>query len=130
MTQCGNCGCYPKGDVCHLCGKKLGAVGADKLSDDTPKGKPIRPFSKKREKLNDEYNKEAKIFLKMNPRCAVYPELQSKEVHHKKGRTGKLLIDKRYWLAVSRKAHRKITDNPAWAIEHGYSLLRLEKDGE
>jgi frataxin-like iron-binding protein CyaY len=42
-----------------------------------------------------------------------------------KGRSGALLNDKRYWLAVSRKGHRFIEDNPKWAKDNGYSLYRL-----
>jgi hypothetical protein len=125
MAKCPNCGSFPKGNEC-ICGKQIGAVGQDKSITEKIQ-QQIRPLSKKRQKENTEYNKEVKIFLKLNPKCAVYPELQSKEVHHKKGRIGKLLLDKRYWLAVSRKAHREITDNPAWAIEMGYSISRLTK---
>jgi hypothetical protein len=47
------------------------------------------------------------------------------EIHHMKGRMGKLLIDERYFLAVSREGHIKIGDNPEWAMEMGYSLSRL-----
>ena len=49
------------------------------------------------------------------------------EVHHKKGRIGKLLTDIRYFLGVCRECHNKIELNPTWAKENGYSLNRLDK---
>lgn len=69
-------------------------------------------------------------------RCAVFPELQAQDVHHKKGRVGyadewareqgiTLLLDERFWLPVSREGHTKIELNPTWAKEKGYSLNRL-----
>ena len=39
------------------------------------------------------------------------------EVHHKAGRKGKLLNYVPYWLAVSRKGHNWIHDNPKEAYQ-------------
>lgn len=70
------------------------------------------------------------LALPENQVCACREELgcckagTRLEVHHMKGRIGKLLIDTRWWLPVCRTAHRKITDDSAWAIEQGYSVKR------
>jgi hypothetical protein len=88
------------------------------------KAKPIKKESDKRRKQNKEYLKIRAQFLKDNPKCAVTGK-EATEVHHKKGRTGNLLTDVRYFLPVSREAHQKIELNPDWAKEQGYSLSRL-----
>ena len=42
------------------------------------------------------------------------------EVHHIRGRRGKLLRDKRYWLAVSRVGHQWIHAHPKESKERGW----------
>jgi hypothetical protein len=37
----------------------------------------------------------------------------------------KLLLDQRFWLAVSRKGHKAIEQNPEWAKKMGFSESRL-----
>jgi hypothetical protein len=70
------------------------------------------------------------LALPENQACACREELgcckpgTKLEVHHMAGRNNKLLIDTRWWLPVCRTAHRKITDDSAWAIEQGYSVKR------
>lgn len=97
----------------------------------------IKKESKKRGKQNRDYNSESKEFLK-GKFCAHFKDRPATEVHHMKGRDGyadqwardngiPLLLDKRFWLPVSHEAHGLITENSAWAIEMGYSLLRTEK---
>lgn len=71
-----------------------------------------------------EYTKKRKVFLAKHPTCAVFPNLKSVEVHHKKGRAGDLLLDETYWLAVSEEGHRKIHDYPVWAAENNFKILR------
>lgn len=93
-----------------------------------PNKKPvrIRDVSVKMREALKEYSKEAKQFIIENPQCAVFPHLPSTEVHHMKGRaTIELLLDQRYWRAVSREGHVKIEMNPEWAKEMGFSLSRL-----
>lgn len=97
----------------------------------------INPKSKKRIDIEKEYSKIRKEFLcrKENLICPVTGHAAS-EIHHKMGRMGyaddwavenniPLLIDERFFLAVSRKGHRKIEENPKWAKENGYSLNRF-----
>lgn len=68
--------------------------------------------------------------------CPVYPDKTVTDIHHKKGREGyaddwarrnniPLLIDTRYFLAVSRLGHDKIEKNPTWAKKMGFSEDRL-----
>lgn len=86
----------------------------------------LKHETEKRGKENLEYLRKRKEFLSLpeNEFCAVFPWLRSTEIHHKKGRIGKLLIDERYFLAVSPEGHRKIENNPEWAYEMGYSIRR------
>lgn len=82
----------------------------------------IRPLSKKREKENKEYLEKRLKFLE-GKFCPVTGD-KATQVHHKKGRIGKLLLDEEFWLAVSAKGHKKIEENPEWAKKMGYSLNR------
>lgn len=90
------------------------------------KPKKLKHETEKRGKENMEYLRKRKIFLSLpeNEFCAVFPWLRATEIHHKKGRIGKLLTDERYFLAVSPEGHRKIENNPEWAYEMGYSIRR------
>ena len=88
--------------------------------------KPIRSISKKRSKENSKYLKDRIDFLNKpeNKICPVTGE-STTEIHHQKGRIGKLLLDQNFWLAVSRKGHQEIESNPEWAKEKGFSFNRL-----
>lgn len=84
----------------------------------------IRKLSKKRAKQNREYSTLRKQFLELNPNCRVCG-IEATDIHHKKGRTGHLLTDIRFFLPVCRRCHQRIELNPSWAKEKGYSLSRL-----
>lgn len=92
------------------------------------KPKPIPRRSKKRIIEELQYNADVKVFLGKpeNQICPVTGE-KTTEVHHKRGRIGALLLDQRFWLAVSRKGHQRIENEPEWAKEMGFSQSRLEK---
>lgn len=89
--------------------------------------KPIKRLSGKRKKEEAEFHREKIKFLNLpeNKQCRVFPDQRAIEVHHMKGRIGSLLLDKRFWLPVSRDGHMKVERNPNWAKENGYSLSRL-----
>lgn len=90
--------------------------------------KRIKPMSEKRAAQNKEYLKLRTEFLKKNRFCAVFNGLiLATEVHHMKGKIGKLLTDTRFFLPVSRAGHNFIENNPAIAYKKGWSLKRLEK---
>lgn len=42
------------------------------------------------------------------------------QVHHQNKRRFEMLIDERFWLAVSREAHERIERNKGWARASGY----------
>lgn len=96
----------------------------------------INKFSKKRKSQNDEYLKKRKIFLDnlVSNLCPITGELVT-DIHHKKGRIGfaddyarnnniPLLLDERFWIALSRRGHSYVEQNPEWAKLNGYSLDR------
>jgi len=98
--------------------------------------KPIRRVSSKRAAQLKEYTKLRKEFMAAHPICKVWldenPDFQdgdmwpnfaaSTDIHHRKSRVGKMLLDTRYWMAVSRTAHQRIHQFPKWAREKGYLL--------
>ena len=88
--------------------------------------KPIPKRSKKEIVRLAKYN-VARIEFLGKPENRICPITgdPATEIHHKKGRVGDLLLDTRFFLAVSREGHRKIEENPAWAKENGFSLDRL-----
>lgn len=115
--RCPEDGSEQSGDSCKLCGKVF------KAKKEKPAG--IKQKSDRLAAEDREYKKLRIVFLKENPKCAVYPWLPATEVHHKRGR-GIYFLDVTTFLPVSNRAHRKITDNPKWAEEKGYSEPRLK----
>lgn len=89
----------------------------------------IAPRSKKRIAQEKIYSQLRKAFLNKeeNKICPITNEITT-TIHHKKGRIGDLLIDTRYWIALSMDGHAFVEQNPEWAKENGYSLSRLEND--
>lgn len=80
----------------------------------------IRRISNSRARQLKEYSKLKRAFLKQHPYCAVFPARRASDIHHIRGRTGRLLLDTRYWLAVSRAGHNWIHQNPALARQRGF----------
>ena len=89
----------------------------------------IKPYSEKRRKESYLYSKKRKTFLS-NPdnlvcivEKAIFNEtLLTTEIHHKKGRRGKLLNYVPYWLAISRKGHEWVHANPEKAYKLGFLI--------
>ena len=106
-------------------GKKHLAEFGDPKPEPKQKKKPkrIKPLSEKRAEQNKEYLTLIKVFLQ-GKICPITGQ-KATQVHHKKGRTGKLLTDVKYFLAVSAEGHKKIEENPVWAKEMGYSVNRI-----
>lgn len=88
----------------------------------------IKFRSDKRAEQEKAYNLFIKLWLvgKKCPMCGK----DATQVHHKKGRIGKLLLDVRFFLPVTQDCHQYIEEHPEWAKEQGYSLSRLENDDE
>ena len=81
---------------------------------------PIRKVSVKRSKENLEYLRERMKFL--NDKICPITGNSATEIHHINGRSNKRLLDKKYWLAVTREGHNKIHANPIWARENNYLI--------
>ena len=82
----------------------------------------IKSCSDKRAKRLAEYSKVRKVFLASNPACSAKLKGcrgKSSEVHHKRGRIGRLLCDTRFFVAICRRCHDWIGDNGAEARKLG-----------
>lgn len=110
---------------------------SDKGFKEKKKPKPIPKVSVKRKIENLKYSALRIEFLgkKENKICPITKQ-PTTEVHHMAGRIGfadewarlnniPLLIDVRYFLAVSRNGHRWIEENPVEAKKMRYSVDRL-----
>lgn len=90
---------------------------------------PIPKVSKKRQIENAKYSVLRIEFLgKPENRICPITNQPTTDIHHKKGRIGSLLLDTRYWIALSREGHKFVEENPEWAKENGYSLNRLTNE--
>ena len=83
--------------------------------------KPVRPMSEKRQKEMKEYMKLRRKFLKENPICQCECDRKSVDVHHTRGRAGKMLNLTQFWLAVCRQHHDWVHLNPDQARRLGYT---------
>lgn len=81
--------------------------------------KRVNPISERRKKSGVVYRALRSAFLEANPQCAVNPKKASTDVHHARGRAGSLLIDARFWVAVSREGHDWIQAHPIEARQRG-----------
>lgn len=97
---------------------------AKKVYPAKKKQKRIKPFSDK--KLNDLaiYRPLRDKYLGDNPTCEVHDcNRATTNLHHKNGRTGKLLYDTEYFMACCHVCHpQRIHENPEWARENGYLI--------
>ena len=81
----------------------------------------VRRRSKRMTSIMAQYRKQKGVFLATHPWCQVYgkPNLAT-QIHHSRGRSGTLLLDERFWLAVCPSAHDFIHRDPAAARANGY----------
>lgn len=88
------------------------------------KQKPLAPRSPKRAKQEKEYSSKRKIFMLDNPICQANISglctTYSTDVHHVKGRSGKLLLEVSEWMSVCRACHQWIETHPVEATALGY----------
>lgn len=97
--------------------------------------KEEKPIAKQSDTMKDAmkvYTKKATAYKRLHPICEAKIEgVCSKvttDIHHKKGKSSQeLLLDEKYWLAVCRKCHQVLEQNPAWAKQNGFSLSRHSK---
>jgi hypothetical protein len=101
-----------------------------KLGLSVKEEKPVKRISIRSVKRMAEerlFAKKKKEYLTAHIRCEVKGcNRVSEDIHHKKGRIGKLLYDERFFLAVCRVHHTEIETNPDAAKQNGYSLSRLK----
>jgi hypothetical protein len=89
--------------------------------------KRIAPMSARRRSELTDYAVARRVFLKQRPNCeacakltGLHPCVDAKphpatDIHHKRGRLGKLLHDQRYWIPCCQHAHDFIHRNPVIA---------------
>jgi hypothetical protein len=96
--------------------------------------KRIAPVSKSRRAVMAEYRREARLFVAaavaLGETCPIVDGVQAlrerradnrlTEVHHVRGRSGGLLLDRRWWLAVSAAGHDWVHQHPKQAAERGW----------
>ena len=88
---------------------------------------PIRKVAKSRVIELTEYNVLRDDYMAEHDICEVKGcENPSNQLHHKKGRDGKLLIDTAYFMACCGVCHpRKIHETHVkWAYDNGYLIRR------
>lgn len=71
------------------------------------------------------YSVRRREFLGMYPRCAVFPALPAKQVHHSRGRLGPLLLDQRFWIPVSMAGHNWIDSHREEARQRDWRGVKL-----
>ncbi len=102
-----------------------------------PRATPVKRVSTKMKTQLAKYHRLKIKFMERpeNKLCPVNGQATT-DVHHMMGRVGfaddfarendiPLLLDERFWLAVSRSGHRWIEENPTQAKERGFSHDRL-----
>jgi len=101
---------------------------ANKDSGETKKLKPIPNVSQKQLERLKEYKKAKEEYFKEKPICE-YPNCNSTQIqlHHRGGRIGSLLTDKRNFASLCDEHHRICELNPLHAKELGLSVDRLNK---
>ena len=75
---------------------------------------PLSNRSSKKASRDREYTKVRKHFLIMHPKCGasvVGCSKRATEIHHVRGRIGRLQCDTRFFMAICRKCHDWIGDN-------------------
>lgn len=104
---------------CNILAKK---AREDKKLNKKPPTK-IKPVSDKRKKQNTAYKLARDIFMmeEDNKFCPVTGH-PTTEIHHMNGRSNERLLDREFWLAVSREGHQLIHANPELAREKGWLI--------
>ncbi len=112
-------------------------VNYNKSSKEIIIRKPIPKVSKKRAVENAKYTVKRLEFLgKPENRICPITGKETTDIHHMKGKIGfadswarinnvSLLLDTRFWKALSREGHQYVETHPEWAKENGYSINRL-----
>lgn len=107
----------PRKSICVSCQKECIVVVKKLLCaqcNHKSKGKKItkiKPLSDKRKRQNDEYLLLRKQYLKQYPACEVKLSGCTKtatEIHHARKRTGSMLTNEKYFVAICRNCHTRV----------------------
>ena len=124
--------------ICKECGNSFNEYKTtDKYCSYACASKNAKPIQKQSDKLKESlklYKRIRKKFLADNKdkSCPVAKlifnqTLPVTEIHHKAGRIGSLLNNTDYFLAVSRKGHDWIDNNPYLARRYGFLIKSSTK---
>lgn len=95
-----------------------------------PLRKPIRKYSRKRQKDNRSYSTLRKEFLSEHPICEAGLKMcrgEATDIHHMAGRVGEDLLNTDNFLAVCRPCHLWLESHPVAAKQLGLSESRLKQ---
>jgi len=87
---------------------------------------PLKRVSVKRNSELDRYSKLRRKYLDAFPVCEVCKNEDATEIHHRKGREHGRLNQTAWFLAVGRRCHTRIHNDPKWAMKMGYMVSRIE----
>lgn len=98
---------------------------------DKPKAK-IPLITPRRKQLIRIYGQIKALWMQEpeNQVCAAREELKCckpgdrLELHHAAGRQNLMLLYEPFWIPLCHTAHRKVTEESAWAVVRGYSIKR------
>lgn len=92
------------------------------------KSVPIAKKSKKRERQEEKYRRARDKYFEEHPVCE-FPGCTSRKItlHHKRGRVGAFLTDKRWFCSLCDEHHKFVEQNPDEAKRLQLSLSRLDK---
>lgn len=90
--------------------------------------KQIAPVSEKMQTNLAKYRRLRDRYFKENPVCE-FPGCESKKItlHHRRGRIGAFLTDKRHFCSLCVKHHTWVNENPDEALKMNLVGSRLEK---
>lgn len=73
------------------------------------------------------YYELRRIFLELHPYCQIRGpgcEIRSRDIHHRKGRYGRLLNETLFWMALCRVCHDWVHDHSIEARKRGYLIRK------
>lgn len=106
---------------------KRAAAATERIIATRKQPKRIAQRSASQKLRTAEYLAARRPFLAKRPNCEACPKMTganplvdakphpATDIHHKRGRLGKLLLDERHWLPCCKQAHDWIHRNPALA---------------
>lgn len=97
-------------------------------TENTKQRSRIAPVSAKRLDALKTYRRARDAYFKEHPVCE-FPGCTSRNItlHHKRGRVGAFLTDKRWFCSLCQKHHTWVEEHPKEAQKMQLSLKRLDK---